>query len=86
MVQLWENHQSAAPKSHRCKGRLTREERHFTVVLEEDMPVSPLYLKAYVLEKSSNYDRAPEADSGPISYLEMKNFSAAIGHQSSCLN
>lgn len=83
MVQLWENHHSAAPKSHGCKGRLAREERHFTVALEEDVP---LYLKAYVLEKSNNCDRAPEADSGPISYLEMKNCSAAVGHQSSCLN
>ena len=51
----------------------------------EEVAVNLLSLKASVLEKNI-CDRAPEANAGGMSYLEMKNRTTTGRHQSSCLN
>lgn len=66
------------------EGMSTSEERHFKMATVE-IAVNLLSLKASVLEKNI-CDRAPEANAGVMSYLEMKNCSTTSGHQSSCVN
>lgn len=63
------------------EGMLTSEERHFKMATVEEIAVNLLSFKASVLEK-----QAPEANTGIMSYLEMKNCTTTDRHQSSCLN
>lgn len=67
------------------EGMSTSEEKHFKMATVEEVAVNLLSLKASLLEKNI-CDRAPEANAGVMSYLEMKNCTTTGGHQSSCLN
>lgn len=67
------------------EGMLTNEETHFKMATVEEIAVNLLSFKASVLEKNI-CDQAPGANTGMMSYLEMKNCTTTDRHQSSCLN
>lgn len=67
------------------EGMLTSEERLFKMATVEEIAVNLPSFKASVLEKNI-CNQAPEANTGTMSYLEMKNCTSTDRHKSSCLN